>query len=59
MEVIVIYSIPEMTERYLPDGRVRGLREGAEKGGRRGGTGVVEQLPPTSLLPSLPAFLTA
>lgn len=34
-EAIVISSIPGMTERYLPDGRVRGLREGAEKGGRR------------------------
>lgn len=35
-----------MTERYLPDGRVRGLREGAEMGGRERGTGVVEQVPP-------------
>lgn len=31
-EAIVISSIPRMTERYLPDGRVRGLRQGAEKG---------------------------
>ena len=41
-EAIVISSIPGMTERYLPDGGVRGLREGAEKGERGRGTGVVE-----------------
>lgn len=31
-EAIVISSIPGMTERYLPDGSVRGLREGGRDG---------------------------
>lgn len=55
-EAIVISSIPGMTERYLPDGRVRGLREGG-RDGREGGEEVQELLSnrsPTSLLPPPP-----
>lgn len=35
-EAIVISSIPGMTERYLPDGRVRGRKKGVEERGEPG-----------------------